>query len=101
MGWSWHSCELRLSRVGGTFHLSRVNEDKLANRCSYIATDINKDVRTKPENKANFDFLTSRIPMGKWGDPDDFKGVAVFMASDASSYMSGENIVIDGGYMAR
>jgi len=101
MGWSRHSCELRLSGVGGTFHKSRFSEDKLANSCRYIATDINKDVRTKPENKANFDFLTSRIPMGKWGDPDDFKGVAVFMASDASAYMSGENIVIDGGYMAR
>ena len=74
---------------------------KFANEYRYIATDINKDTRTKPENKANFDFITSRIPMGKWGDPDDFKGVAVFMASDASAYMSGENIVIDGGYMAR
>jgi NAD(P)-dependent dehydrogenase (short-subunit alcohol dehydrogenase family) len=67
----------------------------------YIKTDINKDTRSRPELKANFDFITSRIPMGSWGEPDDFKGVAVFMASDASAYMSGENIVIDGGYMAR
>jgi len=67
----------------------------------YIATDINKDVRTKPEYKANYDSITSRIPMGRWGDADDFKGVAVFMASDASAYMSGENLVIDGGWMAR
>lgn len=98
MGWSWHSCELRLSRVGRAVYRMSMN---LANSYRYIATDINKDVRTKPENKVNFDFITSRIPMGKWGDPDDFKGVAVFMASDASKYMSGENIVIDGGYMAR
>jgi len=98
MGWSWHPRELCVSRVSRALH---VDEEKLADRCRYIATDINKDVRTKPENKANFDFLTSRIPMGKWGDPDDFKGVAVFMASDASAYMSGENLVIDGGYMAR
>ena len=67
----------------------------------YIKTDINKDTRSKPELKANFDFITSRIPMGDWGEPEDFKGVAVFMASEASAYMSGENIVIDGGYMAR
>ena len=67
----------------------------------YIATDINKDVRTMPENKANYDNITSRIPMGHWGDADDFKGVAVFMASKASGYMSGENVVIDGGWMAR
>jgi len=39
--------------------------------------------------------------MGDWGEPEDFKGVAAFMASEASAYMSGENIVIDGGYMAR
>jgi len=68
---------------------------------SYIKTDLNKDTRTDPQLKANFDFITSRIPMGDWGEPEDFKGVAVFMASEASAYMSGENIVIDGGYMAR
>lgn len=69
--------------------------------CRYIATDINVDTRTKPEYKANYDAITGRIPMGRWGEADDFKGVAVFMASSASSYMSGENIVIDGGWMAR
>ena len=89
-----------VSRLGKSrYHTSRL---ALADgSSSYIKTDINADTRTKPENKANFDFITSRIPMGDWGEPDDFKGVAVFMASRASSYMSGENIVIDGGYMAR
>ena len=67
----------------------------------YIATDINADTRTKPEHKANFDAITNRIPMGRWGNAEEFKGVAVFMASEASAYMSGENIVIDGGWMAR
>ena len=67
----------------------------------YIKTDINKDTRSKPELKADFDFITSRIPMGDCGEPDDFKGVSVFVASQASAYMSGENIVTDGGYMAR
>lgn len=39
--------------------------------------------------------------MGKWGDLDDFKGVVVFIASDTFKYMFSENIVIDGGYIAR
>ncbi|EFY95198.1 2-dehydro-3-deoxy-D-gluconate 5-dehydrogenase [Metarhizium robertsii ARSEF 23] len=68
---------------------------------SEIATDINKDVRTEPEYREHYDFLTKRIPMGRWGVADDFKGVAVFMASKASCYMSGENLVIDGGWLAR
>jgi 2-dehydro-3-deoxy-D-gluconate 5-dehydrogenase len=78
-----------------------VVKEALLNQYRYIETDINKDTRTKPELKANFEFINSRIPMGVWGKPDDFRGVAVFMASDASAYMSGENIVIDGGFMAR
>lgn len=94
---------------GGVLMLTKALSNEWAGRgirvnCvspGYIATDINKDVRTKPEYKANYDSITSRIPMGHWGDADDFKGVAVFMASDASAYMSGENIVIDGGWMAR
>lgn len=96
MGRSWHSSQLRVARVGES--LARL---LYADNPRYIATDINKDVRTKPEYKTNYDSITSRIPMGHWGDADDFKGVAVFMASDASAYMSGENIVIDGGWMAR
>lgn len=94
---------------GGVLQLTKALSNEWAGRgirvnCvspGFIATDINKDVRTKPEYKTNYDSITSRIPMGHWGDANDFKGVAVFMASDASSYMSGENIVIDGGWMAR
>ena len=66
----------------------------------YIATDINLDVRTNPDPSLH-ESITSRIPMGRWGDADDLKGVAIFLASDASSYMSGESVVIDGGWMAR
>ena len=39
-----------------------------------------------------------RIPARRWGDMDDFGGIAVFLASDASSYATGEQFVIDGGY---
>ena len=39
-----------------------------------------------------------RIPARRWGTADDFGGIAVFLMSDASSYMTGEQLVIDGGY---
>jgi len=40
-----------------------------------------------------------RIPMRRWGKPSDFGGIAVYLASDASSYHTGDTIIIDGGYM--
>jgi len=39
-----------------------------------------------------------RIPARRWGTWDDFGGIAVYLASDASSYQTGEQFVIDGGY---
>ncbi|OJJ45276.1 hypothetical protein ASPZODRAFT_70022 [Penicilliopsis zonata CBS 506.65] len=66
----------------------------------YIATDMNADTRSD-SNSDYYKSITQRIPMGRWGDPRDFKGPAVFLASDASSYMTGEIIMVDGGWMAR
>jgi NAD(P)-dependent dehydrogenase (short-subunit alcohol dehydrogenase family) len=39
-----------------------------------------------------------RVPMGRWGEPEDFAGIAVYLASDASRFHTGDSIVIDGGY---
>jgi NAD(P)-dependent dehydrogenase (short-subunit alcohol dehydrogenase family) len=39
-----------------------------------------------------------RVPAGRWGTPEDFSGIAVYLASDASRYHSGDTIVIDGAY---
>jgi 2-dehydro-3-deoxy-D-gluconate 5-dehydrogenase len=43
--------------------------------------------------------FTARIPLGRQGDPDDIATVALFLASDASRYITGETIVVDGGYL--
>jgi 2-deoxy-D-gluconate 3-dehydrogenase len=45
--------------------------------------------------------IESRIPMGRWGKPDDLKGAAVFLASDASAYVNGVVLPVDGGYLSR
>jgi 2-deoxy-D-gluconate 3-dehydrogenase len=64
----------------------------------YIATDVTEALQKDPvRNPA----ILSRIPAGRWGTPDDFKGAVVFLASRASDYVSGEILVVDGGWMGR
>jgi 2-deoxy-D-gluconate 3-dehydrogenase len=60
----------------------------------YIHTDMN-DALIKDEARAAS--ILDRIPAGRWGSPDDFKGPVVFLASRASSYVSGEILTVDGG----
>lgn len=66
---------------------------RMPTTCRYIATDMNTDTRNNPD-QAYYQSILARIPMGHWGKPEDFKGPAVFLASDASSYVSGETIVV-------
>ncbi|MGI6160522.1 MAG: glucose 1-dehydrogenase [Christensenellales bacterium] len=45
--------------------------------------------------------MMTRIPIGRWAEPEDMAGAAVFLASDASNYMSGSTVIVDGGYLGR
>ncbi|MES1217394.1 MAG: SDR family NAD(P)-dependent oxidoreductase [Bacteroidota bacterium] len=64
----------------------------------YIATDNTQSLQNDPvRNKAILD----RIPAGRWGIPEDFKGAVVYLASDASKYVSGTILTVDGGWMGR
>lgn len=64
----------------------------------YIATDNTKALQDDPDrSKAILD----RIPQGRWGYPEDFKGPAVFLSSAASNYMNGTIVTVDGGWMGR
>lgn len=64
----------------------------------YVATDMNEALIN---NKERADSILARIPAGRWGNPEDFKGPVVFLASAASAYVSGEIFTVDGGWMGR
>jgi 2-deoxy-D-gluconate 3-dehydrogenase len=64
----------------------------------YMATDNTAALRKDPKRSNE---ILERIPAGRWGLPDDLKGIAVFLASEASSYINGYTIAVDGGWLAR
>lgn len=64
----------------------------------YIATDNTKALRE--DGKRNQSIL-ERIPANRWGNPNDLVGAAIFLASEASSYVHGNVLLVDGGWMGR
>jgi len=64
----------------------------------YIATDNTTALREDEDRSRS---IMERIPAGRWGEPTDFKGPVVFLASDASNYMHGHVLTVDGGWMGR
>ena len=64
----------------------------------YMNTSLNKNLINDPvRNKEILD----RIPAGRWGLPEDMKGIAIFLSSKASDYLNGAVIPVDGGYLGR
>jgi 2-deoxy-D-gluconate 3-dehydrogenase len=64
----------------------------------YFATNNTEALRNDPERNRQ---ILERIPAGRWGDPDDLGGAAVFLASSASDYVNGTTLPVDGGWLAR
>jgi len=64
----------------------------------YIDTDNTEALRNDPVRSQA---ILARIPAGRWGSPDDFKGPTVFLASRASDYVHGTILTVDGGWMGR
>lgn len=64
----------------------------------YISTDNTEALRADADRSAS---ILSRIPAGRWGEPEDFAGPIVFLCSEAAAYMSGSIMLVDGGWMGR
>jgi 2-deoxy-D-gluconate 3-dehydrogenase len=64
----------------------------------YISTDNTAALREDKDRSAS---ILGRIPAGRWGEPNDFKGPVVFLASEASNYVHGTILTVDGGWMGR
>ncbi len=63
----------------------------------WIETDM---TRRAMSNEKFSNTVMKRIPSRRWGTPDDFAGIAVYIMSDASSYHSADTFLIDGGYLS-
>jgi 2-deoxy-D-gluconate 3-dehydrogenase len=64
----------------------------------YIETDNTEALRNDPDRSTS---ILQRIPANRWGKPDDFAGPAIFLATDASDYVHGTILTVDGGWMGR
>ncbi len=90
----------------GVMGLTRLLANELAGRGininaiapGYMATDNTAPLRADRERSRA---ILDRIPAGRWGTPEDLQGVVVFLASEASAYMNGYTIAVDGGWLAR
>ncbi|MGC8907596.1 MAG: SDR family NAD(P)-dependent oxidoreductase [Desulfomonilaceae bacterium] len=62
---------------------------------TYFETPLVAPLRNDPER---YNFIIERTPMGRWGQPDELAGVVIFLASNASDFVTGQTIFVDGGW---
>jgi 2-deoxy-D-gluconate 3-dehydrogenase len=78
--------------------LSKENINVNAIAPGYMATDNTAALRADPVRSKD---ILERIPAGRWGEPEDLKGIVVFLASEAASYLNGSIVPVDGGWLTR
>jgi 2-dehydro-3-deoxy-D-gluconate 5-dehydrogenase len=64
----------------------------------FMATQLNQALQGNPDREPQ---ILGHVPAGRWGKPEDLKGAAVFLASNASDFVNGVILPVDGGYLAR
>jgi len=64
---------------------------------TYFETELVTQIRDDPER---FDFINERTPMGRWGRLHELEGIVIFLAAPASDFITGQTILIDGGWTA-
>ena len=62
---------------------------------TYFETELVAQLRNDPERVA---FINERTPMGRWGQPEELEGLVVFLAASGSDFITGQSILIDGGW---
>lgn len=90
----------------GVMGLTRIMANELAGKGinvnaiapGYMVTENTRALREDPQRNAD---ILARIPAGRWGQPDDLAGTVVFLASNASNYLHGTTIPVDGGWLSR
>ncbi|MCI8284778.1 MAG: SDR family oxidoreductase [Firmicutes bacterium] len=92
---------------GGVAQLTKVLSTEWAGRGvnvnaiapGYMKTELTADIETK--NPEQYKSVCARIPKERWGTAEDLKGIAVFLASEASEYITGTVTLVDGGYSVK
>jgi len=64
---------------------------------TYFETEMVKQIR---HDRERFDFINERTPMGRWGRLEEIEGIVIFLAAPASDFITGQSILIDGGWTA-
>ena len=64
----------------------------------WISTEMTQVAREDPDWADFQTMLLARTPMGRWGEPDECAGAAIFLASDAARFVTGVTLPVDGGY---